>query len=236
MKYLIKLSICLILLSGIVLNSFGQTIKERIDQNKEVKVYFMNYDIVHNPNTQPPMGSTNGGTGCPRFTETTPLPAEYAEAAKQVIELMNKGFNTTAFIVGDIANVPVKMKVPGADLYDWLKLGEPLAVNVITTGAYTVENGGLMGEKKLSDFLLMNSTLTVIGITEGKAKALATKIIVWESSPKIPVKECSNYETFVKNFPPFSLIEPFKTSLATKTGDFIEKEMAAYEKAMKKKK
>jgi len=49
-------------------------------------------------------------------------------------------------------------------------------------------------------------------------------------------EECKPYDYFVENFPAGSLVEPFNSSIEEKVAGFIEKQMAKYEKAMKKKK
>jgi hypothetical protein len=236
MKNVTKIAIVLIFFLAAVLNVSGQTLKERIDQVKEIKVYFSNPDVRHNPNTNPPPGSQNKGTGCQAFTETTPFPAEYIEAEKQVIDLLNKGFNTTAFVAGDISAVPVFASGIQKGNPDWLKLGEPLTVFVSTTGTYDVSNMGLMGAVDRVNSLSINSALGFYGIVDGKIKVLGNKNLVNKATPTIKTKVCDDYAYFVKNFPLSSLLDAFKTGIAEKTSDFATKEMASYDKAMKKKK
>jgi hypothetical protein len=236
MKNLTKISTVLMLLAAISLQISGQTLKERIDQAKEIKVYFSNSDIKHNPNTNPPPGSQNKGTGCPAFTETTPIPADYIEAEKQVNDLLNKGFGTTVFVTGDISTVPLFTEGMQKGNPDWLKLGEPLVVWISTTGTYNVENMGLMGAVDRVNSLSVDSYLAFYGIVDGKIKVLGNKNLVNIKAPTIKTKVCDDYAYFVKNFPLSSLSDAFKTSIAEKTTDFTVKEMANYDKAMKKKK
>jgi len=212
------------------------TLKEKIDNAGEVKIYFSNYDIGHNPNTKPPQGSTNGGTGCPKFDETTPLPQEYADAAVQVVEVLNREFKTTAFIAGDISTVPVTSTIAGFNNYDWLGHGDQLFAHVITMGEYTVTNSGLMGEIDLSNSLLVTASLNIYEIVEGKLKMVGTKAIAWVSTKKVETAECDDYAYFVKNFPATSVVEPFKTAISKKTADFAQSQMKKYDRAMKKKK
>jgi hypothetical protein len=236
MKSLIRISTVLIILAAITLQVSGQTLKERIDQVKEVKVYFSNLDVRHNPNTNPPPGSQNKGTGCPAFTETTPIPADYIEAEKQVIDLLNKGFATTVFVAGDISTVPVFTEGIQKGSQNWLKLGEPLVVWINTVGTYNVENMGLMGAVDLANSLSVDSYLAFYGIIDGKMKVLGNKNLINKKTPAVKTKVCDDYAYFVTNFPLSSLSEAFKTGIAEKTTDFTVKEMADYEKAMKKKK
>jgi hypothetical protein len=236
MKNLKKISIALVLMSGTVLFVSGQTLKERIDQTKEVKVYFSNLDIRHSPNTNPPPGSQQKGTGCAAFSETTPIPADYIEAEKQVIELLNKGFATTVFIAGDISAVPVFASGIQKGNQDWLKLGEPLVVWVLTSGTYNVQNMGLMGAVDNVNSMSVSSALGFIGIVDGKIKSLGNKNLVNKTTPSIKAKECGDFAYFTKNFPLSTLLDAFKTGIVEKTTDFTTKEMASYEKAMKKKK
>lgn len=212
------------------------TLKEKVDQAKEVRIYFSNYDITHKPNTNPPQGSTNGGTGCAKFNETTVLPQEYEDAAKQIIELLNKGLNTAAFVEGDVTAVPVKSTIGGINDYDWLKHGDQLFAHVVSKGNYVVSNDGLMGEMKLSNTLTVTSTLTFYEIANGKVKLVSTKQIVWAKTNKLETAQCDDHAYFVKNFPANSLVERFKSLVSAKTAVFVEKEMKKYNKAMKKKK
>jgi hypothetical protein len=236
MKNLSRTAIALMLFSLAVLNVSGQTLKERIDQVKEIKVYFSNSDIKHNPNTNPPPGSQNKGTGCPAFTETTPIPADYIESEKQVIDLLNKGFTTTIFVTGDISTVPLFTEGMQKGNQNWLKLGEPLIVWISTTGTYNVENMGLMGASDCVNSLSVDSYLAFYGIVDGKIKVLGNINLVNKKTPTVKTKVCDDYAYFVKNFPLSSLSDAFKTDIAEKTTDFTMKEMAKYEKAIKKKK
>jgi hypothetical protein len=236
MKNLKKISIALMIISGIVSNVVGQTLKERIDQAKEVKVYFSYSDINHNPNTNAPPGTQAKGTGCPKFNETTPIPADYIDATKQVIDLLNKGFGTTVFVAGDMSAVPLFTSGIQNGNPDWIKLGESLVVFVSTSGTYDVTNMGLMGAVNNVNSMSVRSSLGVYGIIDGKIKVLGNKNLVNKTTPNIETKGCDDYAYFVKNFPLSSLADAFKTGIAEKTTDFTVKEMANYDKAMKKKK
>lgn len=223
------------ILSGMVFNLSGQTIKERIDAAKTVKVYFSIREIVHAPNTNA-LSAQAKGTGCVNFTQTTPLSANYADELKQIIDVLNKGFNTTAFVAGDISAVPVFETGIQKGTQDWLKLGEPLVVSVSASGTYTVMNIGLMGDVKLSNTLSIISGIGVYGIIDGKLKVLASKNLGSVTSPSKESKTCADYDYFVKNFPLADYFDKFKASFESKTTDFITKEMENYDKAMKKKK
>ena len=236
MKNLTKITFTLMILSGMVFNLSGQTIKERIDAAKTVKVYISIKDIVHVPNTNAAPGSQAKGTGCVNFTQTTPFPANYADEVKQIVDMLNKGFNTTAFVAGDISAVPLFTTGIQKGNQDWLKLGEPLVFSVSTSGTYTVTNMGLMGDVKLSNSLSIVSGIGVYGIIDGKLKALAVKNLGSVTSPSKESKTCGDYDYFVKNFPLADFFEQFKTSFEKKTADFIQNEMDNYDKAMKKKK
>jgi len=236
MKHLTKFAISLMILSCIVFNVSGQTLKERIDQAKVIKVYFSYSDIKHVPNTTAAPGTQAKGTGCPKFNETTPFPADYIDATKQVIDLLNKGFSTTVFVAGDISTVPLFATGIQKGNQDWLKLGEPILVWVGTNGTYDVKNMGLMGEVDNVNSMSVGSYLTVYGIVDGKIKVLGNKNLVTKTTPTIKTKGCDDYAYFVKNFPLSSLADAFKTGIAEKTTDFTVSEMASYDKAMKKKK
>jgi hypothetical protein len=235
MKNLTKIAFTLMILSGMVFNLSGQTIKERIDAAKTVKVYFSFRDIVHAPNTNA-LSAQDRGTGCANFTQTTPFPANYADEVKQIVDMLNKGFETTAFVAGDISTVPVFESGIQKGNQDWLKLGEPLVFSVALSGTYTVMNMGLMGDVKLSNSLSIISAVGVYTIIDGKIKVLATKNLGSITSPSKESKTCADYDYFVKNFPLADFFEQFKASFEKKTEEFVQKEMENYNKAMKKKK
>lgn len=236
MKNVTKNAIVLLFLIGLGLNVSGQTLKERIDGAKEIKVYFTFKDITHVPNTDAAPGSQAKGTGCPKFNETTPIPADYIDATKQIVDLLNKGFNTTVFVAGDISIVPLFASGIQKGSQDWLKLGEPLVAWVITSGTYNVTNMGLMGAVDNVNSLSVDAYLAFYGIVDGKIKVLGNKNLVSKTTPSIKAKGCADFAWFEKNFPLSTLAEVFKTGIAEKTTDFTTKEMANYDKAMKKKK
>jgi hypothetical protein len=236
MKNSIKISIALVVLSGIVFNLSGQTIKERIDEAKTVKVYFTIRDIVHAPNTNASPGSPAKGTGCVNFTQTTPLPANYVDEIKQIVDMLNKGFNTSAFVAGDISTVPLFESGMQKGNPDWLKLGEPIVFTVSAGGEYNVTNVGLMGEVKLSNNLSISSGIGVYANVDGKLKGLSVKNLGLVNAPAKESKTCADYDYFVKNFPLEDYFDKFKASFESKTADFIQKEIENYDKAMKKKK
>lgn len=226
------IAVALIILSGTASFVSGQTLKERIDQAKEIKVYFRNRDIEHNPNTSFDPGSQKIGTGCEKFNETTPLPSEYIDAAKQIIGFLNKGFNTTVFVEGDLTYLSSLPADSHGDL-DWIRLREPLTFFVSTSGHYSVNNFPNTGKENTME---VESYLYVFCNKDGKLKTLATQLLGWKQTPAIRTQKCDDYTWFVKNFPATSLVDPFKASLIEKTNKFIEKELALYDKAMKKKK
>jgi hypothetical protein len=232
MKILKKVAVALIILSGTALSVSGQTLKERIDQSKEIKVYFRNSDIEHNPNTNGDPVSQKLGTGCPGFKETTPLPAEYTDAVKQIVGLLNKGFSTTAFEEGDLTYLS-SLPVNSYGELDWQRLGEPLTFFVSSSGSYTVKNLPNTGKENTME---IQSYLYVYSVTAGKLKNLSSTLLAWKQTPAINTKFCDDFAWFVKNFPAVSLAESFKISVEEKTAKFIEKELANYTKAMKKKK
>lgn len=236
MKNLTKSAIAMMIFTVMVYNSSAQTIKERIDEAKTVKVYVSIKDIIHAPNTNAAPGSQQKGTGCVNFTQTTPFTSDYADVVKQIVDALNKGFNTTAFVAGDISTVPLFESGIQKGSQDYLKLGEPVLAVVYLTGTYNVLNAGLMGEVSLSANFNIMSGINIYAVTDGKLKGIALKNLGMVNSPAKQTKTCPDYDYFVKNFPLADYFEKFKTSFETKTTDFITKEMENYDKAMKKKK
>ncbi|HUX96890.1 MAG TPA: hypothetical protein VMV47_14240 [Bacteroidales bacterium] len=232
MKTTLKIAVVLILLSGTAFFVSGQTLKERIDHSVEIKVYFRNSDIEHNPNTLGNPEMSKQGTNCEKFRETTPLPSEYIDAVRQITGMLNKGFNTTVFTEGDLtylSSLPVNSK---GEL-DWLRLGEPLTFFVSSSGHYSVNKFPNTGKENTME---VQSYLYVYSITDGKFKTLSTTVLAWKQTQPIKTPNCDDYDWFVKNIPPASLAEPFKALVTDNILKFIDKELSAYEKAMKKKK
>jgi len=236
MKTIKRIALALIVIFSVSCLASGQTLKERIDEAKVVKVYFSNSDIVHRPNTNAAPGSQQKGTGCQMFPETTPLPVEYIDVINGIIDLLNTGFNTTAFVAGDISTVPLVSSGMLKGSQDWAALGEPLVFLVSTSGGYVVTNMGLMGAVERENSLSIESALGVFALKDGKAKSLETKQLVWQASPSVKTQQCDDFAYFTKNFPANSLAEVFKTKFIESTNEFIAKDMKKYEKAMSKKK
>jgi hypothetical protein len=227
MKNFTKFLITLMVFSGMMFNLPAQTIKERIDEAKTVKVYFSISDIVHDPNTKgDPTNQASKGTGCVKFTQTTPFPANYTEEVIQIVEMLNKGFNTTAFVAGDISTVPLIESGILKGNQDWVKLGEPIVFVVGLGGKYQVTNMGLMGSVSLIAAMYINSSIAVYAPVSGKVKALSVKNLGSVAAPGKDTKTCPDYDYFVKNFPLADYFDKFKESFEKKTTDFITKEMS----------
>jgi len=210
----------------------GQTLKERIDEAKVVKVYFKISPIGHKPNTQPPMGSNMPGTGCEAFGETTPLPAEYTDAVNGLIDILNKGFNTTAFVAGDFAAVPLKTSGILKGEPDWATLNEPLMFYVQVWGEYVVN----MSQTGKMNSMAIQAYLNIYYLKDGKIKIADQKQLAYNRTEPVKTQKCDDFAYFTATFPAASLAEAFKTELATTTNELIAKDMKKYEKAMSKKK
>ncbi|NOU19828.1 MAG: hypothetical protein HOO91_19905 [Bacteroidales bacterium] len=232
MEKFIKFAFALIVLSSTVFYVFGQTLKERIELAKEVKVYFKYDNIGHNPNTIPQVGSNLPSTNCESFSETTPLPIEYTNAVNGLLELLNKDFNTTAFVAGDFSKVPVRTSVSLKKEPDWVALGKPLKNFVSTWGEYVVD----MTPTGKQNSKAIQSYLTIYYLKDGKIEMYDQIMLSYKHTEPINTQKCDDYACFVQNFPAKSLAEPFKTSLIENTNELIDKDMKAYEKAMIKKK
>ena len=233
MKNLQKLAFALILVSCTVLYASGQTMKERVDEAKVVKVYFKNAPIKHSPHTGQDIASGRPGTGCESFGETTPLPAEYTDAVNGIIDLLNKGFNTTAFVAGDFSKVPLRTSGMLKGEPDWATLNEPLMFFVSTWGEYAVIRNTEGGKQ---NSFAMDSYLIIYYIKDGKLKIFDQKSLASKRMEPIKTQNCDNYDYFVKKFPTNSLLDAFKAAFIKNTNEFITKDMKKYEKAMSKKK
>jgi hypothetical protein len=228
-----RIAVVLIILSGTASSLKAQTLKERIDQVKEIKVYFRNADIISKCDFEVRIASSVSQSGCEKFKEKTPLTAEYAEALKQVIDILNKGFNTNAFVEGNFAAIN-DLPLNSEGELNWLKLGETLTVFFSTSGAYYTKRQPNQFNKENS--LEIDSYIYFFAVDNGKLKTLLSKFLFTVKSPIVKTDKCVDYAFFLKNFPLSSFAEPFKTKLVAGTTDIIEKEMAKYDKAMKKKK
>ena len=226
-----KIAGVLIFLSGPAIILFSQTLKERIDQSSEIKVYFRNSDIEHRPNTDGNPELNKQGTGCEKFREKTPLPVEYSDAVNNVIDLLNKGFNTTAFVAGDLTYLS-SLPVDAHGELDWIRLGEPLTFFVSSSGHYSVNKYPNTGRENSME---VESYLYVYTIKDGKIKTLSSNVLAWKQAQPIKTQKCDDYAWFVQHFPANALAGPFKSSVIDNTNKFIDKELTTYEKAMKKK-
>jgi len=227
------MAVVLVLLSGTAFFLSGQTLKERIDLAKVVKVYFKNADIVSKGNTQTEIGSTRFESDCENFKEKIPMPAEYTDALKQTIDLLNKGFNTTAFVAGDFSEIDNIPLAYSGDL-NWLKLGQPLVFYFSTSGAYYIRR--TTSTKERENTLEIESYIYAFAVDNGKLKNLLSTRITWGRSPKVKTEICTDYDWSVKTFPPSSLADQFKTNLTENITDLTTREMAKYNKVMQKKK
>ena len=126
MKKITKIACVLIVLSCTSNFIFGQTLKERIDEAKVVKVYFKTAPISHDSNFEGSSVQNIAATGCETFGETTPLPAEYTDALNGLLDILNKGFSTTAFVAGDFSALPLRTTGMLKGEPDWVAVGEPL--------------------------------------------------------------------------------------------------------------
>jgi len=230
MKKLTKLAFALIILSSTALYVSGQTLKERIDDAKVVKVYFKNSPIAHNPNTTPPLGSNQSGTGCEKFGETTPVPQEYVDAVNGLIDVLNKGFQTTAFVVGDFAAVPLKASGILKGEPDWVVLNEPLIFYVNTSGYYNVK----MSSTGRQNSMNIDCYLNIYYLKDGKIKIADQKSLVSKWTEPISSQKCNDYAYFVEKFPAIALVEPFKTDLTANINELIDKDMKKYEEILGK--
>lgn len=232
MKIISKLVLALLVLSSASYYVSAQTLKERIDEAKTVKVYFKNSPFAHVPHTTPPIGSNMPGTGCEAFGETTPLPAEYTDAINGLLDILNKGFNTTAFVAGDFSKVPARTSGLLKGEPDWVAVGEPLMFFVNTWGEYVVN----MTQTGKTNSMAIQCYLIIYTVKDGKVKVLDQKQLAYNRTEPIKTQKCDDYTYFVEKFPVASLVEPFKTELTTTTNELIAKDMKKYEKAIAKKK
>jgi hypothetical protein len=232
MNTLKRMAVVLIILSGTAFFLKGQTLKERIDQAKVVKVYFKNADIVSKGDTRTQIGPTQYDSGCDNFKEKIPMPVEYTNALKQTIDLLNKGFNTTAFVAGDFSEIDNIPLASSGDL-NWLKLGQPLAFYFSTSGAYYIRK--TTSTKERENTLEIESYIYAFAVDNGKLKNPLSKRISWGKSPKVKTDICEDYAWSVKTFPPSSLADQFKKTLDENITDLTTREMAKYDKASKKK-
>ncbi len=233
MKNITSIVLVLFIFSGSGNHLAGQTLKERIDQAQNIKVYFQYGDIVSAANTTTQVGNSSSDSGCENFKETVPLPPAYQDATKQVIELLNHGFGTNIFAEGNLSAVS-DLPLNHEGELNWLLLGEPLTFYVSTSGAYTIRR--YPGHFDRENSLEIQSHFKVYSVSEGRLKNLETIFLASVKSAVVKTDPCSDYTYFVNNFPAASLTEPFQTSLTENVEKFIEKQLEKYNKAMKKKK
>lgn len=229
MKILTKSIVMLIVLACISYSASSQTLKEQIDAAKTVKVYFKNGDITHNPHKDGDVASGKPGTGCEKFGETTPLPQGYIDVLNELVDIFNKGFETTAFIAGDFSSVPERTSGIMAGEPDWEKLGEDLIFYVNTWGYYNV---AMSSDGKVNN-LNIATYLIVYGLKKGKIKIFTQKQLASEWAEPINTTKCDDYAYFTEKFPADMLVNDFKEELLKETDEFIAKDMKKYNKKKK---
>jgi hypothetical protein len=233
MKISKRIALALIVIFSASYFASGQTLKERIDEAKVVKVYFKNAPISHVSNYAGNSTMNIAATGCETFGETTPLTQEYLDALNGLIETLNTGFNTTAFVAGDFSAVPERTSGILKGEPDWVAVGEPLMFFISSSGQYNVK---LESGKGKQNRMEISSSITVYTINGDKVKILGQKLLASVWSDPIQTQKCDDYAYFVEQFPTNSLLEPFKAELNENIKEFIEKDMKKYEKEMSKKK
>jgi hypothetical protein len=150
-----------------------------------------------------------------------------------IIELLNKGFNTTAFVAGDFSTVPLRTSGLLKGEPDWVTLNEPLIFFVSTWGEYAVN---LVSGAGKQNTMAIESYLIIYYLKDGKLKIFDQKSLASKRTDPIKTQNCDDYAYFVKTFPANSLVEAFKTSFIENTNELITKDMKKYEKTMSKKK
>ena len=226
MKILTKSIVMLIVLVCVPYFASSQTLKERIDEAKTVKIYFKNSPITHSPNKDGNVASAVTGTGCEKFGEPTPLPQEYIDVINELVDIFNKGFETTAFVAGDFSAVPERTSGMLKGEPDWVKLGEDLMFFVNTWGFYSVKMGS---EGKINN-LAVETYLIVYGIKKGKIKIITQKQLASEWAEPINTTKCDDYAYFTEHFPANMLVNDHKEELLKETDGFIAKDMKKYNK------
>jgi hypothetical protein len=221
-----NIAFTLMILSGMVFKLSAQTIKERVDEARSVKVYFEISGVAFF--NVPPIPK---GTVYSEF-KPSPLPASYTDEVKLVVDMLNKGFNSTAFIAGDISTVPVKESGMEKGYPDWLKLGEQIVFVVALGGTYNVHFNEESGKVSLTTNMEIYSGVKVYAPESGKVKTLSTKRLGHVTAPTKKVKTYPDYEYFLTNFPLADYFDKFKAKFERETSDFIGKEMENYDKAM----
>ena len=223
------------------------TLKEKVlaiaETGKKIAVVY----VPSNVTVQQPMESQKGRILDCRTAAAhikIPEPQEYAKLAYVIADDLNSGFGASVFEVINIKDVPTKKgKFLGAeiDIEDWWNTEYDMIVRNYFSMHYAYDLE-MSNATEHSVKLSVTPKLEFLEVIDGEAAlkpAIATVTSLgYSTSESVTTKDCftTNDEFTSKVAEPSSLIEPCKAKAKEKLTEFIEKQNAKYDKAMKKNK
>jgi len=208
------------------------SIKEKIENQSSVTVYYDMQPIVHNPK------KSAAGKMCSKFNETGIFPLYYEASGSLMIDLFVKGLGMKSdkFIGGNISQVPIKT-FSDKSMLDFSKGGRNVGDLVILI-TYSGEYKARKGTSKDPDINLNNLIITVnMSVIEvmsgGRTKTIKQRTVASVVSDMIESKECADFQFFTTNFSLES--DKFKNKFKSAYEKQIAKIVASIQKEHEKK-
>ena len=220
------------------------TLKEKIEQNKEVKVFFTVRDIL-DENDERLLRASNPNA---KTTIRTPMPAEFtsSEIKSSLLTRLNEGLQTgNALVEGDLSTLP-ESSSSKTHYRDLSKLADGFYAIVYIEGEYkrTIEKKTVDGNVVLdvSNKMEIRSHLFFYEVISGEAKKygdmfMKSGVLLGNaSSSTVKSAKLENLDYMEKTFPALSLFDEYKSSMRRFAEEFATKQLNKHNKAVSKRK
>ncbi|WP_317898719.1 hypothetical protein [Aurantibacillus circumpalustris] len=220
------------------------TLKEKIEQNKVVKVFFTVRDII-DENDERLLRASNPNA---KTSIRTTMPSEYSnsEIKNSLMKTLNDGLQVgNAFVEGDIAELPESANSK-THFRDLSKLADGFYAIVYIQGEYnrTIVKNTVAGNVVLdvSNKMEIRSHLFFYEVVNSDVKKYGDMFmrsgVLLGNANSITVKstQLENIDYMEKVFPALSLLDEYKSSMQRFASDFASKQLSKHDKAVSKRK
>lgn len=225
-----------------------ETFKEKVEKNKEVKVFFNLRDEIIDIDDERKLQSINSSS---HTHIKTPMPEEFASAEikDKVIKLLNEGLQVSAFVEGDIETLS-KTKNGKYFYRDLSKLPDGFIAIVDIAGEYTRSgiyipgnvNNGYKPILEVTNYMQIKSNLFFYEVNAGKVKKYGDMFLksgVLLGYARTATKKTSkleNLEYMEANFPALPLLEEYTRKMFADTENFAKRKLKRHNKVVAKRK
>lgn len=220
------------------------TLKEIVEQNKEVKVFFNLRDIKdENDERMQQAANPNAKTAL-----KTAMPADYAgsELKKEVLKILNEGLQVgNAFVEGDLSTLP-ESNNRKYHYRDLSKLPDGFYAIIDIDGEYTrtILKKDADGKTilEVSNWMEISSHLHFYSLAGGEATkyggmfSKSGTLLGNARSATVKSTQLENLEYLEKTFPALSLLDEYKKTMYRFTKDFADKQLEKHNKSVSKRK